>query len=150
LSEGVNTLNIEDLARANQERDINTARLQDLNTFNFGQENTGAEFDLNQWKAEESAKEARTGQGLEYASMYRDPYSVGMGTMGAGLSNWGSDMTSMGMNKQQNQQSVVQNTPSMPASSYNWSNYGQGLAPTQNSVSGAWNQLNVNRNRNLR
>jgi hypothetical protein len=41
-----NRIDIEDLERRNEERDVNTGRLQGLNTFNFGQENAAADFDL--------------------------------------------------------------------------------------------------------
>lgn len=53
LENSMSRIAIEDLTRANEERDINTARLQDLNTFNFGQENNRANFDLSVYGAEE-------------------------------------------------------------------------------------------------
>lgn len=53
LSEGVDSITIEDLARANQERDVNTARLQQFNDSNFGQENTRADFGLRQYATEQ-------------------------------------------------------------------------------------------------
>lgn len=51
--EGVAQINIEDLARANEERDINTGRLQAFNNSNFGQENTRANFGLDQYQTEQ-------------------------------------------------------------------------------------------------
>ena len=89
LSDAMSQLAISDMERKNEERDVNTARLQDLNTFNFGQENIGAEFDLNKWKAEESAKQTRTGLGLDYAQMYRDPGSQALTSIGGSLTSIG-------------------------------------------------------------
>jgi hypothetical protein len=60
-------LTIADMERKNQERDVNTSRLQALNLSNFGQENTGAQFDLNKWNAEND--NARMAAGLD-ASNY--------------------------------------------------------------------------------
>ena len=54
LGEGINALNIEDLTRANEERDVNTSRLQNFNLQNFGQENTAANFDLDVYGAEQN------------------------------------------------------------------------------------------------
>lgn len=55
---------IEDLTRANEERDINTARLQALNEFNFNQENQAAASDLNQYQATEAARQAAADNAL--------------------------------------------------------------------------------------
>lgn len=52
LTEGLTDISIEDLTRANQERDINTGRLQNLNTFNFDQQNRVADFDLRRFGLE--------------------------------------------------------------------------------------------------
>lgn len=51
--DALNQMAIESLARANQERDVNTARLQALNASNFGQENTAANFDADIWAREQ-------------------------------------------------------------------------------------------------
>ena len=50
--EGLANITIEDLARANQERDTNTERLRALNEFNFGQENRRADFGLREFLGE--------------------------------------------------------------------------------------------------
>lgn len=132
LGNSMSQLTIADMERKNQERDVNTARLQDLNTFNFGQENTGSIFDQNTWKMEEAAKEARTAQALDAADRFRDPYSVGMATMGSGLSNWGSGMTSMGMGGGEEQAPAVQTYGSSPTMSEGSGGYG--LAPSSYSA----------------
>ena len=51
--QGVTQLDIANMERANQERDVNTARLQQLNSSNFGQENNAANFDLSVYGAEQ-------------------------------------------------------------------------------------------------
>lgn len=70
-----NRIDIEDLARRNEERDINTGRLQDLNTFNFGQENKVADFDMDVYRAESGNELARRGFQAKQAEMYEDPYA---------------------------------------------------------------------------
>ena len=50
MKDALSALTISDMERKNQERDVNTGRLGALNTQNFNQENTGANFDLNQWQ----------------------------------------------------------------------------------------------------
>jgi hypothetical protein len=66
-------LDVEDLTRRNEERDVNTQRLQNLNTMNFGQENTRANFDLNEY-----------GQGqqfdLQRAEQYDNPWAAALRT----------------------------------------------------------------------
>lgn len=49
-------LSIADLERKNQERDVNTGRLQSMNSFNFGQEDKAADFDLSVYNAEQNGK----------------------------------------------------------------------------------------------
>ena len=53
LADQTNALNIEDLTRANEERDINTQRLQNFSNFQFGQGNKVADFDLGVYNAEQ-------------------------------------------------------------------------------------------------
>jgi len=53
LGDEIGKLSAAHLTRANDERDTNTARLQRLNEFNFGQENRVADFDLNAYNAEQ-------------------------------------------------------------------------------------------------
>lgn len=53
LGDSLSKIAIEDLGRANEERDINTGRLLDLNKFNFGQENNAANFDLDVYNQEQ-------------------------------------------------------------------------------------------------
>lgn len=130
LENAMSRIAIEDLGRANEERDINTARLQDLNTFNFGQENAGAEFDLNQWKAEESAKQGRTGIGLDAAGMYRNPYSVAGSIFGSSFSDLGGSMMG-GQGGGSNSQPAVQTYQSPTMSQGSNSGFqGYGLQPT--------------------
>lgn len=64
LGEGLTQITIEDLERANQERDINTARLQALNLSNFGQENQRANFDLGVYNAEQGNRLSASQQAL--------------------------------------------------------------------------------------
>jgi len=73
-----NRVDVEDLARRNEERDINTARLQDLNTFNFGQENQRAAFDLDVFNAESGNERARRGYQVKEAELYEDPMGSGL------------------------------------------------------------------------
>jgi len=68
-----NRIDIEDLARRNEERDTNTARLQDLNTFNFGQENEAANFDLDVFRTESGNELSRRGLQMQEADAYEDP-----------------------------------------------------------------------------
>lgn len=133
ISDSIRELSIADLERKNQERDDNTSRLQSLNLSNFGQENTAADFDLNQWKAEESAKQGRVGLGFQYAGMYRNPYSVAGSTIGNSLVSAGQQMyggSSGGGGGSSGQPSI------QPASYQGGGNYGgsgQGLQPTSNN-----------------
>ena len=53
LENSMSRIAIEDLTRANEERDINTARVGDFNTFNFAQGNKVADFDLDVYNSEE-------------------------------------------------------------------------------------------------
>ena len=52
---------IEDLTARQQERDVNTERLARFNRFQFGQENIGSQFDLNQFQIETSNELRRRG-----------------------------------------------------------------------------------------
>lgn len=70
-----NRVDIEDLARRNEERDLNTERLQRLNEFNFGQENRVADFDLDKYRAEQGLEAQRRGYQLQAADMYEDPWA---------------------------------------------------------------------------
>lgn len=63
--EGVANITIEDLARANQERDVNTSRLGALNEFNFGQENRRADFDLDIYGQEQAGRQYASGSAAE-------------------------------------------------------------------------------------
>lgn len=73
-----NRVDIEDLARRNEERDINTSRLQDFNTFNFGQENTRANFDLDAFKAESANELGRRNIALGAESFRESPLSMAL------------------------------------------------------------------------
>jgi hypothetical protein len=70
-----NKVDIEDLSRRNEERDVNTGRLQSLNNFNFGQENTRASFDKSIWDSENQNELARRGLQMQSASSYQDPFA---------------------------------------------------------------------------
>ena len=50
MQDAQSKLNIANMERANQERDVNTGRLGQFNQFEFGQGNTAANFDLGQWQ----------------------------------------------------------------------------------------------------
>jgi hypothetical protein len=80
-------VDIEDLTRANQERDVNTARLQDLNTFNFGQENTRANFDKSVYDSEQGNRFNEYGAKSNYYDQYQDPIGTGVE---AGLAAFGA------------------------------------------------------------
>ena len=54
-------VDVEDLTRRSEERDVNTARLQQLNAMNFAQENNRAQFDLGVYGAEQSGRYASAG-----------------------------------------------------------------------------------------
>lgn len=129
LGDSMAKIAIEDLTRANEERDVNTGRLMDLNSFNFGQENNVADFDLAVWQAEENAKQGRVGLGFDYAQLYRNPYSVAGSTFGNSLVNMGSQMQGGGGGSS-NQMSI------QPAG-YS-SGAGQGIAPVRSYGSGAY------------
>ena len=54
LSNAIKALDIQNMERSNQERDVNTGRLQQLNASNFGQENERANFDRGVWGEEQN------------------------------------------------------------------------------------------------
>lgn len=56
LSNSLAKLSIADLERKNQERDVNTERLRQLNSQNFSQENNVADFELRKYLGEENAR----------------------------------------------------------------------------------------------
>lgn len=79
-----NRIDIEDLARANEERDVNTGRLQNLNTMNFNQENKRADFDFGVYNAEQGNR--YRGYELEsndYAQNYQDPIGTALEMAGS-------------------------------------------------------------------
>ena len=92
LANAISALNIADMEKKADQTYGYAGMLQDLNRDNFGQDNKVAEFDLNQWKAEESAKQGRTGLGLEAASMFRSPWGNALSSWGGSLSNMGSSL----------------------------------------------------------
>lgn len=87
-----NRVDIEDLARRSEERDINTGRLQNLNTFNFGQENQVADFERAIWEGETGNEARRRSLQLGVADRYQDPWASALAggvegaNIGAGLS----------------------------------------------------------------
>lgn len=85
-----NKIDIEDLARANEERDVNTGRLQALNAQNFGQENTAANFDLNAYNSENQSRLGFGGLQLraeqQAYDQYEDPYASALGIAGNAIS----------------------------------------------------------------
>jgi len=74
-----NRVDIEDLTRRNEERDVNTGRLQNLNSTNFGQENTRASFDKSVWDSENQNELATRGLQMQVAQNYQDPYAAALG-----------------------------------------------------------------------
>ena len=79
-----NRVDVEDLERRNQERDINTGRLQNLNTFNFGQENRVADFERSVWGQESANELARRGYQVNREQLYQDPWESAL-TGGAAM-----------------------------------------------------------------
>ena len=78
-----NRVDIEDLARRNEERDVNTGRLQGLNTFNFGQENNVANFDRAIYNDENNARsQAFNDQNTAYGNR-QDPLGTALEVAGA-------------------------------------------------------------------
>lgn len=74
-------IDVEDLQRRNEERDVNTGRLQRLNEFNFGQENDVADFDLSVYNAEQPNRYR------SYAAQnesYQDPLGTALELAGKG------------------------------------------------------------------
>ena len=69
LADQTNALNIEDLTRANEERDINTQRLQNFSNFQFGQGNKVADFDLGVYETEQGLQRGAA-QDATQASQY--------------------------------------------------------------------------------
>lgn len=85
LGDSLSKIAIEDLTRANDERDANTGRLLDLNKFNFGQENNAADFDLSVYGQEQGNrfKGASLDQNAEQFQRTRqDDYIQGLGQLG--------------------------------------------------------------------
>lgn len=68
-------VDIQDMTRANEERDVNTARLQNLNTFNFGQENKVADFDLDVYNAEQANRYRSYDTEAQRYNQYQEPVS---------------------------------------------------------------------------
>ena len=54
LENSMNRLNVANMEASREDKNAATNRLAALNRFNFGQENTGAQFDLNKWQSENS------------------------------------------------------------------------------------------------
>lgn len=80
-------LDVEDLTRANEERDVNTGRLQEQSLRKFAQENAGANFDYRQWRADIEDLISERGQELENFGLYKDPIGTAIET---GLSTYGA------------------------------------------------------------
>lgn len=92
-------VDVEDLTRRNEERDTNTARLQNLNTFNFGQENDVANFDKSVWDTEQGNAYRQAMLEMGKAENYDDPWASGVESglnygMGAYSLGQGSPMMS--------------------------------------------------------
>lgn len=85
LDNSMKEIAVSDLERQNQERDINTARLQALNTSNFGQENNAANFDLSVYGAENGARlgEANFNEGVrQYDQNFANQQQTELGQFG--------------------------------------------------------------------
>lgn len=75
-------VDIEDLATQNLEKREATNALQNLNTFNFGQENNVADFDLDVYNAEQNNRYRSYGTEVERYNQYQDPIGTGIGVAG--------------------------------------------------------------------
>lgn len=87
ISDSMTALSISDLERKNQERDVNTGRLQSLNSQNFGQENTAANFDLGVYNAEQGNRAKAYGMNTEvdqYNQGQSDEFTNSLLQAGAG------------------------------------------------------------------
>ena len=97
-----NRVDIEDLTRANEERDINTARLQNQNVFNFGQENTRADFALreNELENQRLLNEAGFNAGIDQAIQGQQSSPLGAGIQSAlGVAGQFANPSSFALNK---------------------------------------------------
>lgn len=90
LADSLSKIAIEDLGRANEERDANTARLQRLNETNFGQENNAADFDLSVY-GQEQGNRARS------AAMDNQMYQYDQSRRDALFSDLGGLATDIGL-----------------------------------------------------
>jgi hypothetical protein len=120
LSDQLGAISIEDLTRANEERDVNTARLQRLNETNFGQENTRSAFDLDVYNSEqgnrrgasqdEMARQQMSNQGMS------DLLNTGIGAASLFMGNPAPLVMSAGANALSNRsagQGIAPNAASM-------------------------------------
>jgi len=88
LADSLSKISIEDLSRQNEERDLNTARLANLNQFNFGQENAAADFDLSVYNSEQGNRARAAGinqQNFEYDQNRRDDLLSSLGQIGGAV-----------------------------------------------------------------
>lgn len=73
-----NRVDIEDLTRRSDEKIHNTDQLQAFNNFNFGQENTRANFDLSEYGAEQANRYNSYGTEVQRFNQYQSPLLAGM------------------------------------------------------------------------
>lgn len=68
LENSLNRLNVANMEASRSDKNAATDRLAALNRFNFGQENIGANFDLNKWQAENQF--SRSAAGLDAGNFW--------------------------------------------------------------------------------
>lgn len=79
-----NDIDIASMERANQEKQAATSGLQGLNSFDFGQENNAANFDLGVYGAENGAKQGAFNTQQTAFGDYQDPAGSAIAGAGAG------------------------------------------------------------------
>lgn len=90
-------VDVEDLAQRNADTTHATDQLQNLNSFNFGQENAVADFDLNAFGQESSNEINRRGIALKTEDYRESPFSLALKTAGA-VSNFVPGASGSGTN----------------------------------------------------
>ena len=140
-----NRVDIEDLAKRNEERDVNTGRLQGLNTFNFGQEDKAADFDLNVYNSENAARNSSYDR---RAGSYQDPLGTALELAGKGAGLYADYQTGGMYSAAKNGISAMNQTPSAGAYKSPTNTYG-GADQGQDAFSNYLKQLSLNQGYNL-
>jgi hypothetical protein len=87
-------VDVEDLARKNQERENATRMLQEQNKFNFNQDNEVANFGLNEAQFNATGVMGNYNMENQYAQQYQDPFAAGISGAGSGMES-GMNMAAM-------------------------------------------------------